>query len=111
MPLKIRPEEGLMYAKYCEALSPPVDVVRKLGGMPAQVPASPLDPDSKLQGPLLIIPRVVLYLTRTPQCLAPKQAWYSFIDPLKEGIAELTLPSPRFELQTYGEEARYTTTQ
>ncbi|GFW57457.1 integrase catalytic domain-containing protein [Trichonephila clavipes] len=25
----------------------------------------------------------VLSLTRNPQCLAPKQAWYSFIDPLK----------------------------
>ncbi|GFU94084.1 hypothetical protein TNCV_3308371 [Trichonephila clavipes] len=32
-----------------------------------------------------------------PVCLASKQAWYSFIDPLKGWKAKLTLPSPRFD--------------
>ncbi|GFW13062.1 hypothetical protein TNCV_3329941 [Trichonephila clavipes] len=36
------------------------------------------------------------------QCSASKQAWYTFIDPLKRGKAELTLPSPGLELQTSG---------
>ncbi|GFW37980.1 hypothetical protein TNCV_4631811 [Trichonephila clavipes] len=54
----------------------------------------------------------VVNLKRTPpQCLVPKRAWYSFIDPLKGLKAEWTLPSPRIEPWTCGVEARYATTR
>ncbi|GFW54005.1 hypothetical protein TNCV_3828131 [Trichonephila clavipes] len=39
-----------------------------------------------------------------PQCFVPKQAWYSFIDPLKRKKVESTLPSPGFEPRTCGVE-------
>ncbi|GFV85717.1 hypothetical protein TNCV_2003381 [Trichonephila clavipes] len=46
-----------------------------------------------------------------PLCLVPKQAWYSYIIPLKGWKAESTLPSPRREFRNCGVEARYPTTQ
>ncbi|GFW39971.1 hypothetical protein TNCV_5116541 [Trichonephila clavipes] len=45
------------------------------------------------------------------KCSVPKQAWYSFIDPLRVQKAELTLHSPGFEPRTCGVEAQYTTIQ
>ncbi|GFV02922.1 hypothetical protein TNCV_2743851 [Trichonephila clavipes] len=44
------------------------------------------------------------------QCLVPKEAWYSFIDPMKAWKkAESTLPSPRIEFRTSGVEAQHAT--
>ncbi|GFX33774.1 hypothetical protein TNCV_3961831 [Trichonephila clavipes] len=56
-------------------------------------------------------PNQVVSLKRTPQSLIPKQAWYSFIDPLKGWKAESTLLSTGTEPRTYGVETRYATTR
>ncbi|GFT41607.1 hypothetical protein TNCV_4183101 [Trichonephila clavipes] len=53
----------------------------------------------------------VVSLKRNPQCLVPKQAWYSFFDPLKGWKVESTLPSPKRESRTCGVEARCATTR